>query len=62
MVDAPASGAGVCMDVEVRVLSWAPLFQYVLIYFNELEKSWCILPTFASTLSPYSFGVQIAVQ
>ena len=24
MVDAPASGAGVCMDVEVRVLSWAP--------------------------------------
>ncbi len=24
MVDAPASGAGVRMDVEVRVLSWAP--------------------------------------
>ena len=25
LVDAPASGAGVCMDVEVRVLFWAPL-------------------------------------
>ena len=24
MVDAPASGAGVSNDVEVRVLSWAP--------------------------------------
>ncbi len=27
MVDAPASGAGVRMDVEVRVLSWAPISQ-----------------------------------
>ncbi len=26
LVDAPASGAGVCMDVEVRVLFWAPSF------------------------------------
>ncbi len=26
MVDALASGASVRMDVEVRVLSWAPLF------------------------------------
>ena len=25
LVDAPASGAGVCMDVEVRVLFWAPI-------------------------------------
>ncbi len=25
MVDAPASGAGVLMDVEVQVLSWAPI-------------------------------------
>ena len=24
LVDALASGASVCMDVEVRVLSWAP--------------------------------------
>jgi hypothetical protein len=26
LVDALASGASVCMDVEVRVLSWAPKF------------------------------------
>ena len=26
LVDAPASGAGACKGVEVRVLSWAPLF------------------------------------
>ena len=25
LVDALASGASVCMDVEVRVLSWAPI-------------------------------------
>ena len=30
MVDAPASGAGVCMDVEVRVLSWAPSFPNIV--------------------------------
>ena len=28
MVDALASGASVCMDVEVRVLSWAPFKIY----------------------------------
>jgi hypothetical protein len=27
LVDALASGASVCMDVEVRVLSWAPSIQ-----------------------------------
>jgi hypothetical protein len=26
LVDALASGASVCMDVEVRVLSWAPSY------------------------------------
>ena len=29
LVDAPASGAGVCMDVEVRVLFWAPKYPNV---------------------------------
>ena len=29
LVDALASGASVCMDVEVRVLSWAPIIQNI---------------------------------
>ena len=29
LVDAPASGAGVHMDVEVRVLFWAPDFHLI---------------------------------
>ena len=31
LVDALASGASVCMDVEVRVLSWAPILSVQLI-------------------------------
>jgi hypothetical protein len=38
LVDAPASGAGVCMDVEVRVLFWAPLkSRSALIYNNKIN-------------------------
>ena len=36
MVDAPASGAGVCMDVEVRVLFWAPrILAIYLVYIAQ---------------------------
>ena len=51
MVDALASGASVCMDVEVRVLSWAPknnkklnesIF-YGLIAFSVLHARGCVL-------------------
>ncbi len=36
MVDALASGASVCMDVEVRVLSWAPFNPTICIIINKL--------------------------
>ena len=36
MVDALASGASVCMDVEVRVLSWAPFIPKISIIINNL--------------------------
>ena len=45
MVDAPASGAGVCMDVEVRVLSWAPLKPKYTILISNLD----VLSLFVST-------------
>ena len=40
MVDALASGASVCMDVEVRVLSWAPPASDSLIYIVFLGVLW----------------------
>ncbi len=39
MVDALASGASVRMDVEVRVLSWAPQFQLNLLKFLRVYLS-----------------------
>ena len=42
MVDALASGASVCMDVEVRVLSWAPLNLEITIVINDIEAFWDI--------------------
>ncbi len=36
MVDALASGASVRMDVEVRVLSWAPFNPKIYIIINKL--------------------------
>ena len=41
MVDALASGASIRKDVEVRVLSWAPIFDeyIIIIYTYTLEVS-----------------------
>ena len=50
MVDALASGASVCMDVEVRVLSWAPFNPTIYIIINKLTDFWIFLPTQLSTL------------
>jgi hypothetical protein len=44
MVDAPASGAGVCMDVEVRVLFWAPIIIHKSLIF--MDKLACYAGTF----------------
>ena len=38
LVDAPASGAGVCMDVEVRVLSWAPFIPNIAAHIAQRDN------------------------
>ena len=50
MVDALASGASVRMDVEVRVLSWAPFNHKIYIFIKKLTDFWIFLSTQLSTL------------
>ena len=35
LVDAPASGAGIRKDVEVRVLFWAPVNHFIVLFLND---------------------------
>jgi hypothetical protein len=49
MVDALASGASIRKDVEVRVLSWAPVIPAIALNNNEITKSISfLLPDFRS--------------
>ena len=49
LVDALASGVSVCMDVEVRVLSWAPIT--LLIAAHIFSKTLIFLKFSASVIS-----------
>ena len=46
LVDALASGASVCIDVEVRVLSWAPIPLLIAVHNRSkplIFKEFCVL-------------------
>jgi hypothetical protein len=49
MVDALASGASTGNGVEVRVLSWAPLFRGFFLFFKDLRVRASRRPTPQST-------------
>ena len=50
LVDALASGASIGNDVEVRVLSWAPLNPEIIIVYNNMRNSCVFLSTQLYTL------------